>query len=457
MAEISLVTTPTIVGNSQGEKAVGSVATVQIKRILINALANEFSLRNQVAAKSIIEIGNLATAIYDRTHRNVWGTKYDYNTGAQKQSGRKSFTTLQIEKSLNVKFEVEDYDINKFITEPEDVKGALVSDWISSLTINLLQNLELIFRRGIQDYCLARYEIDKTSVMVFDPSKIKTEDQAKEFFMDYGLIKADKTLMVDSTMVGTSESDWDMAVSAKSFVYFTKAYTALVGGEIAAQTLASGDLYANTIYGQPIRKDFWLNRIFKKRAIGEDIQEAMNTDTTYDLNGTWFISVHNDAIANPAGFSYLRQLINPATGNLMWIGKARVSLPEVLRPGLCFIGRVTEPTSDEIKKAQAKGIVGPTGNEFDLETYTYQVALYDDLAAKVTGGVPSQGAQKLSTLITVLNLGKLADNKNDTIINAIKAKNPNAPSDITLIGVSTTEASVISNSAIGSVKVAFSI
>ena len=450
MASISLVTTPTITGNTPQEKMVGSIATIQIKKILQNALANEFVFKATASARSIEEVAGIATAIYNISKRKTWGVAYDYVSGATKQGPSAGYTTIQLDKSLNVKFEIEDYDINKFMESPVGVRTELVAGWLGSLTLNLLQNFELLFRRAIQDYCVARYEIDKTSVMVFDPSKIKTEDEAKQFFTDFGLRMIDKIRTIDDTMIGTNKSDWIANFSMKGMAHLTKAFTALVGGDISAKTLVSGRLYENSVFGLPIAEDFWLDDEYDKNS-----NRRMNIECSYNLKGTISEVVHTDAWAFPMGFSYFKQVINPENGNLRWLGKCRVSLPCNLRPNLAFIIKTAEPTSEEIKKAQAKGIIGPSGDEFDLETYTYQVALYDELADKVRNTGTGTTTPTLSSLISVLNLGKLADNQASTIISAIKSKNPKAPSDIALIGITDTEANVISNSAIGSVKVSF--
>ncbi|KAK2574681.1 hypothetical protein KPH14_012959 [Odynerus spinipes] len=66
--------------------------------------------------------------------------------------------------------------------------------------------------------------------MVFDPSTIKSEEDAKQFFTDFGLKMVDKIRTIDETMI--------------------------VGGDIAAKTLVSGKLYENSIFGLPIAEDF---------------------------------------------------------------------------------------------------------------------------------------------------------------------------------------------------------
>jgi DNA uptake protein ComE-like DNA-binding protein len=61
----------TVMGNSPDEKAIGSIAELQVKRMLENSAFFEQSFRNTATAEQIQKIGGIATAIYRFAKRLV--------------------------------------------------------------------------------------------------------------------------------------------------------------------------------------------------------------------------------------------------------------------------------------------------------------------------------------------------------------------------------------------------
>lgn len=390
MAVNPLYITPTltIMGNTETEKLIGSMAEIQIKKVLSNSATGTFGFRAQLTAQQINEIAGITTGIYRVAHRGVWGTKYDVNTGATRQQMSASVTPIQLDKMLNVKFEVEDYDLKAFLDSEPAVQGTLIGEWVGSVTLNLLQNQELIFLRGVQDYYVARYEKDKSSVLVFDPESIKTEDDAKKFFMQQGLFMNKKIQLINESIVGTNKSDWVGALSYNFTTQLTQAFTGFIDN-IGAKTLTGGNWYENSVFGMAFTQLFWLGLKFDKGT-----KTQMNRDIDYDLSLTNGIFAHVDNIAMPLSWSKMVQVINPETTNLMWVGKARLALPTALRGDLGFIVMAKEPTAEQITAAKARGrlanAVDP-GVFDDLNTHSYQVASFDTTID--LGTTPPEGGE----------------------------------------------------------------
>lgn len=379
--QLGLNPTLTFSGNTTTEKLIGSIAEARILRVLQNELSTQFLFRASATATNINEIVGVATAIYRQTKRNVWSTKYDLNTGAEIQRGGGMWTPVQINKMLNLNFVIEDYDIEKFEKGDTKARAAMIADWVATFTINLMQNLELIFRRGVQDYYIARYAIDQTSIMVFDPSSIKTEDDAKSFFENFGLKMVEKIRTINETMIGTNTNDWYAVLDMSFIKKLTKAFIGFID-KVGAETLTSGRLYKDSVFGTPVSEDFWLDREYKKDSV-----QKMNIDIDFNLLGTIGMIVHNENFAQPINFKFIKQTLHPQTLNIQWIGKCLVALPVALRPDLGFLIRKKAPTEDEMKAALAKGC--STNNATaspmdDLNTHSYQISIYDALHAKLT-------------------------------------------------------------------------
>ncbi len=446
----------TVMGNSPDEKAIGSIAELQVKRMLENSAFFEQSFRNTATAEQIQKIGGIATAIYRFAKRLVWGTKYDYDTGAKRKRSASTHTTFRLNKFMNVKFMIEEYDLQLFREGNPSVRAELVGQWVGSLTKNLIMNKELVFKQAVKTWAIAHYDAasNMPTVLVVDKNEIKqSKDAAIAWQMNLLELMTKKLKIVNDTTIGTNMNEWNLSISYELYNALLPAFTQFID-ETGAKALVTGSWYQNSTFGFPIFKDINL-----QMAYNSDDETIMNDNVSYDLTGVDGMIVHNSDWANPDALEFIRQVIDPETTNIQWVGKYLGSLPMSLRQ-LSTIIMDHEPTAEEV--AEAKSHCVPVdqdmGSEDDWETYRVQLSLQDKLDS-----APVDQKVDLSTIITTTDLGELADNTNDTILGAAVVKNPTLVlSEVSIDGAATdTGATIKSNDGStkykGSVPVTFTI
>lgn len=406
----------TIAGQTDLENSIGSIVELQLQRNLINTDFLESSFRNTLRAEQVSKVGGMATAIYRIGKRVVWGSKYDPDTGAKRKRSGSQYTTYQLNKFLNIKFMVEEYDMDRLQDANPATRAGLIGEWIGSLTTNLIMNKDLIFKQALKTWAIAHYnKSDKMpTVLVVDKSKFATRDDIVKWQQELLNLMTNKLKIVNDTTIGTNLSDYTFIMSYELYNSQLPAFVEYIDNT-GAKALATGEWYANSAMGIGFYKDINLQMTYNK-----DDESKMNDDISYDLSGVDGMISHNSDWAAPDALEVIRQVLEPETGNLQWIGKYLFGLPMSTRM-LTTIIMDHEPTADEIAQAKSECVAQGVdqGPMDDLETYRVQLSKYDSL-----DGGDDNTTVALSSVITTTALGELADKTTDAILGGAVVKNP---------------------------------
>lgn len=329
-------------GNNDSEKAILSVIEAQVRGILTNENATMY-FKTSAIADQIEVLNGVGMAIYRLAERITWGSTYDPVTGTKKQWRKAKTTTVIIDQKLTIDWAVEDFDMERFLAADPNVRATLLAEWSASMISGYLFVMEAIFLTGIKDYCIAKNQVLPIDLLNLDA------DKAVEAF--YAIGKQNNKLLkrVTMTEVGVNLTDINGTVGLDSYLELTKVFQKLNYGQIAADTITTGKLYKDSAFGMDLVQSFYLEQLFKH---GEET--GLHLEKTFDLTNIYGAFVHKNAVAMPSSFQTIRQLIDPNTGNLKWIGKALYAVPTAIRGDLMYIIMPKAPTEEEIKAAQAK-------------------------------------------------------------------------------------------------------
>lgn len=388
-------------GNSSTEKAILSVMEAQIRGVLTNEMTSVY-LRTTVTPNQISNLTGVGMAIFRAIVRLVWGSKWDDETGTKKQVGAVKISTVILDQILVIDWKVTEFDIERFLSSTPDVAATMVSGWVSSMTDNLFYNLELSFLQGIKDYAIA-----KSLVLPIDLLNL-TPETAKEAFYKIGY-KNNKQLIkkITDIMVGGNKSDITGVFGIDGTLQMTKAFALLNYSQIAADTVTTGKLYKTSVMGVEIYESFFLEQDFIHSTDTKKSLTAMHLEKDYILNDMLGAMINRYMWGMPISFEKIRQILDPNTGNMKWIGKCLYSSPTAIRPDLMFIIMDKMPTLAQIKEARNK----EWSKVDDKLTATFKKTDYDDFKLD------------LENVIYFKNLGKInmADKTptNDELENAI--------------------------------------
>lgn len=362
------------------EKSIGTVVEAMVKKVLV---AQDMLLATRLTATSASNPAQVAngTFIYRQAVRNVVGADYDPINGGAVQLSQQGVATMQNNTIINSTHIFEDFDLE--ILNPE-TRGPLFADWIASIMVSLQMNLEAVFLRGVYDFNVAMYDATATDeektvyVPTTDWRTKMTPELADDEFYDLARFINAKIQRVNKTIVGLNLSDYELWMDPLSHINLTRAYTKVLTN-IAAETLATGDLYKNSIMGTNIGTSRYLGKTFDKTK-----DNKINKDVTFNFADLYGIGITNDDWAMPITVQKFQQIIDPQTGNLRYLVKVEFSLPMSLRK-LSFIVLKTAPTAEQITAAQAKLMISTTSTLSNLnETITFQKAEW--FAFPSTGG-----------------------------------------------------------------------
>lgn len=356
--DIKAVSQFTITGNNATTNDVAVVAEMQIKNYLKNNAAT-LGLRASMTAESISTIAGVGTAIYRLTKRAKVGHSYDFEQGSttkQRSGGKNALVFLNQETDATLMFE--SFDTTRYSNGGEKH----ISQSIQSLYDAHLITNELVYMRGVIDYCLA-----KGQYSVLPMKTIANADDANTAYFTIANKVLELTDKIDDVSIGTNKEDFSFAVSRRAHLGLVKAHIKDSGTETTHSVLATGELYQNKILGTYVQESFWLDKKVEKGSIDLDIE--------YDLENVAGILVHNDAVANPFAYEYNKILEDNYTANLKLILKALGSLPVVMRPELLHIFLETKPDDTRIQKAKDAVY---DGNSFRYEK-SYKLAEFDKL------------------------------------------------------------------------------
>lgn len=398
-------------GNSDSEKAILSVVEAQVRGILTNENATMY-FKTSAVADQIEVLNGVGMAIYRLAERVSWGSTYDPVTGTKKQWRSVKTTTVIIDQKLTIDWAVEDFDMERFLASDPNVRATLLAEWSASMISGYLFVMEAIFLTGIKDYCIAKNQVLPIDLLNLDA------DKAVEAF--YAIGKQNNKLLKKVTMteVGVNLTDINGTVGLDSYLELTKVFQKLNYGQIAADTITTGKLYKDSAFGMDLVQSFYLEQLFTH---GEET--GLHLEKTFDLTNIYGAFVHKNAVAMPSSFQTIRQLIDPNTGNLKWIGKALYAVPTAIRGDLMYIIMPKAPTEEEIKAAQAKEWNADSSEQ--KVNATFKLADFDKF---------EEQKKKIADLIKVTDTSgenvPVATNDDKPvggqIANAIIAKNPGA-------------------------------
>lgn len=390
-------------GNTDpGQKALLSTIEMQVKQNLLNINFLK-AFRLTATAQQIIQMGDAAVGIYRMADRMMYSSGYglrgwDHETGATKRNQTVKTATVKLDHFISIKWQLRKFDMKRFLDSGSvSVRTSLAAEWAGSITTNALLNIEAYFLQGVKDYLITRYAAgDKEAVLILDMESIKDEAGADNAFYAIGNKMIDKTTQITLNEIGTSKADWEALLSPKSVLNLTRGYTKLVGTNISADSLASGELYKSTILGTTVSEHYFLNKHFPIAANsnGTIVNEAgINENREFDIRGIHGIVTHMNNWAMPVNFEELISVIDNDTGEPKWMGRLFFALPESLRPALAFLIMPKAPTAAEIElakshsfnKTDSKANSNQTAvingeNSIKSDNYiSYQVAEYDNL------------------------------------------------------------------------------
>lgn len=395
-------------GNSSTEKAILSVMEAQIRGVLTNEMTSVY-LRTTVTPNQISNLTGVGMAIYRAIARLVWGSTWDDNTGTKKQLGTVKTTSVILDQILVIDWKITEFDIERFITSTPDVAASMVSGWVSSMTDNLFYNLELSFLQGIKDYAIAKSLVLPINLLNLTP------ETAKEAFYKIGY-KNNKQLIkkITDIMVGGNKSDITGVFGIDGTLQMTKAFALLNYSQIAADTVTTGKLYKTSVMGVEIYESFFLEQDFIHSTEEQKSLTAMHLEKDYILNDMLGAMINRYMWGMPISFEKIRQILDPNTGNMKWLGKCLYSAPTAIRPDLMYIIMSKMPTVQEIQTARAKEwskVDKKTDATFkktdyddfilDLENVIY----YKDLGAVTMAGDKPTNAELDTAIVKVGNVG----------------------------------------------------
>ncbi|KAI93157.1 hypothetical protein [Spiroplasma melliferum] len=344
-SSIALPTVFQVGGNTATEKAIGDIAVLQIKRILeadseyIDATEMMMLTAQQVTMAEGWEQGQ-----YVFPERMVWGTDYDMDSGMEQQSVAVRRATVMMDQMLTFKYDVPTFDVVRFMESPVEVRTTTIGEWMRTITRNWYSNMNAIYLQGVVDSCIATGQFVKLPIPT-------DTDTAQDTFYKINDISINLVQKVSALMFGTKKDDLMVHVSMPAFAQFSKAYIKILE-QIAADTLATGQLWKKMILGVDVFESWYLGREFKK---GKDT--GINKDLDFTLNynktvGAWGFTGHTQDCAMPQGWRSIQQVINQNTGNVRYMGRGLYSLPTFMR-GLHTLYVTGDPSNDDITKAQA--------------------------------------------------------------------------------------------------------
>ncbi|WFG98668.1 hypothetical protein M1770_01465 [Spiroplasma citri] len=400
-SSIALPTLFEIGGNSPTEKAIGDVAVLQIKKILeADSQYIDATEMMMMSAKQISMADGFEQGQYVFPERMVWGNDYDSSAGAEQQSVGVRRAVVMMDQMLTFKYDVPSFDTVRFMESPVEVRTNTIGEWMRTITRNWYSNMNAIYLQGVIDSCIA------TGQFIILP--IPTDaDSAQQTFYKINDIAINLVQKINALMFGTSKDDLVVHVAMPAFAQFTKAYTKILD-QIAADTLATGQLWRKMIVGVDVFESWYLGRQFNKGK-----ETGINKDLDFNLNfsqtvGAWGFIGHKEDCAMPQGWKSIQQVINQNTGNIRYMGRGIYSLPTFMRQ-MHWLFVTGTPTNNDITNAQNK------------KGYTFELAPWINL---VPPTLPA-----LSTVITTPNLGQItmAGNTPTTaeLETAIKVKNTN--------------------------------
>lgn len=365
MAQFNLPEAWTITGNkmSDSQNAVLSVLEAQIRGELTSDKSTMF-LRLDATDEQIIEMAGVAFAIYRLIARVLWGSEWDSLTGTKRQKGETLNTELRIDDIFTIDFNIEEFDIERFLKEPENIGVGMVTNWTASFTRNLYENLELTFLQGATDYAIA-----KSLVLPIDLINLTPEKAVEAYYTIWA--KNNKLIKkVDSVTVGINKSDLIGATGIDSNLGLSKAFVRLNYGQIAADTIVTGRRYTSNIAGMEFWESFFLEQNFNAKD-----QTAMHLERSYSLLNIHGFVTHRRMWAMPMSFTKIRSHLADDTDNIRIIGKCLHAKPAAIRPDLEYVIRPTMPTVSEIEEARKKDkLTNPTNKDV-----TYQSCRWDNL------------------------------------------------------------------------------
>ncbi|WP_342254497.1 hypothetical protein [Spiroplasma endosymbiont of Zeiraphera isertana] len=383
---IPQVPTGLITGGNNGNKAMLTAMEAQVKGILYNDESMMF-LKASAVAEQISEIPGAVEAYYRIAERLRWGSKYDVMTGTDKQWTTLRTTSVILDQILVIDWRTEDFDMNRFMSSPISLKANMLSIWAESALRNYLFIQECIFLQGIKDYCIAKSQVIPINMLEM------TEDTAKTAFYQIGDKMNELLGNITETEIGTNVSDFIGALGFTPMLQLTKAYLRLNYGQIAADTVASGQLYKQSVFGMFLYKHMFLNKDMVK-----DTKTGLHLEKTFDLKKVLGVFVHRNAFAQPNSFQKIVNLIDNNTLNQKTLGKALYGITTAIRGWLSFIIMEKMPTADEIKEAQKRcwtNWIKLTPAERQKSPVTFKIADFDDFRIS------------LNDLIYFKNLGKI--------------------------------------------------
>ncbi|WJG71169.1 hypothetical protein [Spiroplasma ixodetis] len=368
-------------GNSASEKAILSVIEAQVRGVLNNENTTMY-FRTSAVAQQIETLNSGGMAIYRIAERIVWGSDYDPVTGITRQWTSAKTTTVILDQKLTINWAVEDFDMERFLSSDPNVRATLLAEWSSSMIKGYLYCLEAIFLTGIKDYCISKSQVLPINLLNLN------QDSAYEAFYTIGQRNNRLIQKITNTEVGVNSTDILAGIGFNSYLQFTKVFQKLNYSSIAADTITTGKLYKDSIFGTDLFKSFYLEQEFK-----HGTETGLHLQKTFDLRKMLAAFIHKNAVAMPSSFQTIRQMLDNNTGNLKWIGKALYALPTMIRGHLQYIIQSNMPTVAEITEAQNKEYTKDTTEQ--KTNATYKLADFDD--TKID----------LENLIFYLDLGRI--------------------------------------------------
>lgn len=372
-------------GNSTGEKAILSVVEAQVRGILTNENTT-ISLRTSAVAEQIATLNGVGMAIYRRiAERIVWGSDYDPITGSTRQWTTVKTTTVILDQRLTINWAVEDFDMERFLASDPNVRATLMAEWSSSMIKGYLYAMEAIFLTGIKDYCVAKSQVLPINLLYLTP------DSALDAYYTIGKANNKIIKAVTLTEVGVNLKDIIAAIGMDSYLEFSRLFQKINLGNIAAETVTTGKLYRDSVFGVNFFSSFYLEQEFV-----HGTETGLHLQKTFDLTKLLAAFIHRNAVAMPSSFQMIRQVLDNNTGNLKWIGKALFSVPTMIRGRLMYTIMSSMPTAAEIKDAQSREWsldTDPTGQHSNS---TYKLADFDDTKVNLTNVVYFKNLGKIT-------------------------------------------------------------
>ncbi len=155
-------------------------------------------------------------------------------------------------------------------------------------------------------------------------------------------------------MVDGNKSDITGVFGIDGTLQMTKAFALLNYSQIAADTVTTGKLYKTSVMGVEIYESFFLEQDFIHSTDTQKSLTAMHLEKDYILNDMLGAMINRYMWGMPISFEKIRQILDPNTGNMKWLGKCLYSVPTAIRPDLMYIIMAKMPTLDEINTAKNK-------------------------------------------------------------------------------------------------------